>query len=584
MISLITTVNSKDHKKAQPAVVIVGINDKALLNAIQKQLITKLETPTAVERSWWINYNKKEIYRILYSFGYFDAVVEPINSKTIKKFKVQLNTRYKLKNINCNYIDRHFNLSQSKLLDITGVQVNKFVTSKQIMTGANKLRDFYKNYAFAFVKVDKPDLQIDEQNKTISVTYFVQLNKKIKIRNTIIQIKSKKDPKLLESFVRNRLPWKEGDYYNFSQIEKVKEAFVEYDLFSGMDISLSDPIPDPNDSNIAWVDINVFLEEAPLRSCEAGITFDTSDLFSISGAWTHHNIDGRGSTFSILANFSKTEKNLNVSHNYYDIFAKKQWINTQVYGKAEDTTSYDSKKYGAQSMLWQSFNNVIEFGVGGSYERFKTIDKAEQNIVNNYSNLYGIPIGLKINSTDNNLDPHKGIKLESFVTPYNFKYTNFLNKLSTYFSFLKKDLVLALYAKYGTIVGAQNIKLPRDKLFFSGGANSVRGYGYQKIGPLSSDNTTPTGGNSVIEAGIETRFKFTDTLGGAIFIEAGKIFDRKSSKEQSYMFGYGFGARYYTVLGPIRFDIAFPFKRRKNNNGKYIDSFFHIYLSIGQSF
>ncbi len=70
------------------------------------------------------------------------------------------------------------------------------------------------------------------------------------------------------------------------------------------------------------------------------------------------------------------------------------------------------------------------------------------------------------------------------------------------------------------------------------------------------------------------------------FIEAGKVFDKKTNSGlfKNLMYGYGVGLIYYTPIAPIRVNLAFPTKRRKNNDGKYIDSFFQIYVSVGQAF
>ena len=50
------------------------------------------------------------------------------------------------------------------------------------------------------------------------------------------------------------------------------------------------------------------------------------------------------------------------------------------------------------------------------------------------------------------------------------------------------------------------------------------------------------------------------------------------------MYGYGVGLIYYTPIAPIRINIAFPTKRRKKNNKKYVDPAFQLYISVGQAF
>lgn len=87
---------------------------------------------------------------------------------------------------------------------------------------------------------------------------------------------------------------------------------------------MRDPINADIDTD--WVDITIFLEEALLRSGEAGIKFSSSDLFILTAGWTHYNIDGKGSTFYVIGNLSKTDKKLTINHNYYEIFVKSTFI------------------------------------------------------------------------------------------------------------------------------------------------------------------------------------------------------------------------------------------------------------------
>ena len=119
-------------------------------------------------------------------------------------------------------------------------------------------------------------------------------------------------------------------------------------------------------------------------------------------------------------------------------------------------------------------------------------------------------------------------------------------------------------------------------MFFAGGANSIRGYGEKKLGGLL--NRIPYGGSSLIEFGVECTINLNKKIGGAIFIETGKLYS--PGKQQNWMTGIGFGLRYRPPISlpVIKVDIAFPTKRRKDNDGKYVDSLFNVYVGIGQTF
>ena len=138
--------------------------------------------------------------------------------------------------------------------------------------------------------------------------------------------------------------------------------------------------------------------------------------------------------------------------------------------------------------------------------------------------------------------------------------------------------VLAAFGNIGSIAGVSLDALPRDQRLYVGGGGSVRGYGYQKAGPLDIFGK-PIGGLSSLETGIELRTRITDTIGIANFLEGGTVYDKSFPQFNKRLFwGTGIGVRYYSPLGPVRFDIATPLHRRHQ------DGLVQVYISLGQAF
>jgi translocation and assembly module TamA len=139
-------------------------------------------------------------------------------------------------------------------------------------------------------------------------------------------------------------------------------------------------------------------------------------------------------------------------------------------------------------------------------------------------------------------------------------------------------MVIAARAKLGSIAGADTDSVPASERFYAGGGGSIRGYGYQQVGPVDS-NGDPTGGRSLFEVGLETRFRVWGPIGLVTFVEAGDVYESVyPAPFQSVLVGAGFGLRYFTAVGPIRVDLAFPLDRRPG------DDPFQFYVSIGQAF
>lgn len=110
---------------------------------------------------------------------------------------------------------------------------------------------------------------------------------------------------------------------------------------------------------------------------------------------------------------------------------------------------------------------------------------------------------------------------------------------------------------------------PLSKRFFVGGANSVRGYGYGRAGSRlvdcrvsadSPDTTSCTqqnlGGTTSWEAGLELRQRIVGDLGFVAFADAGDADIAGDLRFDFLHLTVGLGLRYYTIIGPIRFDVG----------------------------
>ena len=139
--------------------------------------------------------------------------------------------------------------------------------------------------------------------------------------------------------------------------------------------------------------------------------------------------------------------------------------------------------------------------------------------------------------------------------------------------------VLAARASVGALGGVSRDDVPADERFYAGGGGSIRGIGFQLAGPLDDDDK-PLGGRSLVEGSVELRTRFENNFGLALFLDAGTVDTSVfPSFEERVLFGAGPSFRYFTPVGPIRFDIGFPLNPRKG-----VDSAYQLYFSIGQSF
>ncbi len=93
---------------------------------------------------------------------------------------------------------------------------------------------------------------------------------------------------------------------------------------------------------------------------------------------------------------------------------------------------------------------------------------------------------------------------------------------------------------------------PVSLRFFAGGDQSVRGYAYQSLGPKSGQEVV--GGKHLAVGSLEIERAVGKDWGAAVFYDAGNAFD--SPSEMDLAQSVGIGVRYYTLIGPIKIDLA----------------------------
>ncbi len=121
----------------------------------------------------------------------------------------------------------------------------------------------------------------------------------------------------------------------------------------------------------------------------------------------------------------------------------------------------------------------------------------------------------------------------------------------------------------GTTVVNFTREIPLPERFFSGGSSSHRGFSINQAGPRDPITGFPLGGNGLLLNSVELRFPVRgENIGGVLFHDAGNVYSKpqnisfrlqqRNVQDFDYLVNaFGFGVRYRTPIGPVRFDLAY---------------------------
>lgn len=139
--------------------------------------------------------------------------------------------------------------------------------------------------------------------------------------------------------------------------------------------------------------------------------------------------------------------------------------------------------------------------------------------------------------------------------------------------------MLAAKVNLATIQGAGRHTIPPSERLYAGSESTLRGYNYYTVSPLDKKDD-PIGGRSLMIYTVEGRWRASEKWGGVLFYDVGNVYSSPLPQfDKKMLQSVGIGIRYYTPVGPLRLDIAYPLKRRK-----HVDNSFQVYFSVGQSF
>jgi len=424
---------------------------------------------------------------------------------------------------------------------------------------------------------------VDHAAFTVQPNYRIAAGPLVRLDGVRLETRGPTNP----AWVTGLSPWTEGEVYDPDDVAELERRLLETGVYDAVGVALA-----PTDQTGAdgLRPIIVTLTDRPSRILEAGASFSTAEGSGIDAIWTWHNRFGRADTLVWEARLADVDSRLGVSLSLPHWRRPGETLRLSAAVLNEDTDAYRRTAAALAADLQQRLGKTswISYGVGldaGRYNenRFDPVTAQPINFDRDLVVLTGRGSAYLDRSNDP-LDPTTGWRLSVAAQPTAVTGDDsvlFLRTEAQATAYLPLQdgakTVLAGRVRIGSIFGGEELTVPSDRLFFSGGGGSVRGFEYQGVGPRLPDNT-PRGGLSLFETSIEVRRDVWRNFQGVAFVDAGAIGFQETPNFNNLRYGAGLGVRYKLPFGPIRADIAIPLDKREG------DADFQVYVSIGQAF
>ena len=428
-----------------------------------------------------------------------------------------------------------------------------------------------------FAKVDNRRVEIDRGTQTMDVTYTVDPGPVMRFGPATISGLERLNP----AYVEGRVRWQGGEIYDASKVEETRRALIESGLFSTVQIT---PAADPEHPGEARMTIDA--TERLHRTIGAGLAYNTSQGFGARAFWENRNLFGYAESLRLSADVGQQLDAFRANFRRPDFLAIDQDFLATAEAVNDTPVAYNSRRVTATAGIERRVDRWLTGGLSFLGQQANVTQLANvPGLGTQRYQLAGLPAYIKLDQTDNLLNPTTGYRAQLNVTPahtFSGSHLTFVTNLlsgSTYWPVgSAQRTILAGKLALASLDGAPLGQLPADQRIYAGGGGSIRPYGWELAGPLASNNK-PIGGRSSMVLNLEARIKITETIGIVPFVDAGSFYESPVPQlGRTLLYGVGVGARYYTAFGPLRLDLATPLHKRS------ADSPIQLYISLGEAF
>jgi translocation and assembly module TamA len=431
---------------------------------------------------------------------------------------------------------------------------------------------------YPFAKVGEPDITVDHQTATATLSLPVTPGNAARFGQITT---SGPRPVFTSAHLADIARFHTGRPYDAGLIDDFRRALIQTGLVSAVTIT---PVPtaDPG-----IVDIDVRIDRAPRRTIAGELGYGTGEGARIEASWQHRNLITPEGAVTFRGVLGTREQSLGSTLRMSNFRGRDKVLTAQAVAAHTNLNAYDARSLTLGASLERQTNIIWQktwtWSLGTELlatDERDTIEATGQPRRRTFFVLAG-PTSLAYDGSDDLLNPTRGHRLSARVSPEASLQngTDFYVKMqidgSGYVP-IGGRVSLAGRFRFGVIEGAQRDSIAPSRRFYSGGGGSVRGYGYQDIGPKDV-NGDPVGGRALTEFSAEARIRF-GSFGVVPFVDAGNLYAASIPKFSGLRYGAGLGVRYYSSFGPIRVDVGTPINRRPG------EARVAVYVSLGQAF
>ncbi len=521
---------------------------------------------------------------LLRSRGYYDAAVEPhtarANGDLVVILAAEPGPQYRFAAVSLRGLEAA-GPEAARLRETFAVKAGDPVVAEEVIAGGQALRSALGEQGFASAEIGEQDIEINHETRLATLTLPVVPGPVARFG----AIRVAGEPPFSARHVATIARFRRGDPFRRSEVDDLRRALIATGLVSTAEVRTV-AVDDGR-----TVDVAVRLEPAPSHTIAGELGYGTGQGARLEASWTDRNFFNPEGALTLRGVAGTNEQLAAVQFRRSNFVRRDQVLNAQFSAANQDFDAFEARTLllaanieRQSNFIWQKRWTWTAGGEILATDERGVFDFSGEKDTRTFL-IAALPVGLGYDDSDSLLDPTRGFRLSGRISPEmsgrsgQLAYGRVQFDASAYRP-LSDNVVAAGRVRLGTVLGAGVFDIAPSRRFYSGGGGSVRGYGYQQLGPKDMDGD-PVGGRGLVEFALEARVRlkqFGGNFGLVPFFDGGSLSTRALPDLDAWRFAAGLGVRYYSAFGPIRLDVGVPLNRQEG------DGPLAVTVSLGQAF
>jgi translocation and assembly module TamA len=563
-------------RAAERKAVIEGVEDRELLAAIEQAVgEDRLPPENRLEARRRARDAAENALALLRSEGYYAGTVEPDigeGEQPVPVVRVEPGPRFAFGDSKVEWVGTA-PTPEADAAALAALALPEGAPGRavEVLAAEGRVVGALQEFGYADAVAQPRQVVVDHADRSVSPTFHISSGGQVRLDG----IKLESQGRTRAAWIEYLAPWQAGDIYKPNAVAELERRLLDTAVYDQVTVALSSETDAQGRRPVL-----VSLADRGRRLLEVSAGYSTTEGGDIDLRWSHFNRLGRADTLAFQARYAELGSRLGVDLTLPHWRHPGRTLRLTAEGFRDTTDAYDQTGGALRADLTRRWGRTSYFTRGVALIRSRVNDHhtGPMDLV-----MGKLLMAVVLDRTDNPLDPTRGWKAETRLEPtaltgdQGLFYVRAQAQASTYFALNRTArTVIAGRLRLGSIIGGRFASVPAAERFYAGGGGSVRGYGYQKVGPRYTDGD-PQGGLSLFEASLEVRQKVGGKFGVVGFVDAGSV-GQAVNPNFGASFAAGLGVRYNLDFAPIRVDFAVPLDRPPG------DSPFQVYVSIGQSF